>query len=175
LLFVLSLARPSHPTTTPRALPSKVWSSISPFLQGSIPLVKSIKTCSFLEILIACLFSPRVILFCQKRSYCCVGTSTHSHNTPLILRQVLLCRQLQCSFLPCDNATILAEVAPSPYMPANSHLPQHTRTPHLCTNPLPIVRQFTTMHPSSEAASGSQDQGIACKQHEPVLDSQESC
>jgi hypothetical protein len=28
------------------------------------------------------------------------------------------------------------------------------------------------MHPSSEAASGSQDQGIARKLHEPVLDSQ---
>ena len=28
------------------------------------------------------------------------------------------------------------------------------------------------MHPSSEAESGSQDQGIARKLHEPVLDSQ---
>jgi hypothetical protein len=75
----------------------------SPF-EGSIPLVKVSRPRPALSWKylagIACLFSPTLILcllLLSKRSYYRVGIP-HSHNTPLIPRQVLLCLQLQHTF-----------------------------------------------------------------------------
>ena len=65
--------------------------------------------------------------------------------------------------------------APRSAAPLQVRLTHAAGSSHLCITHHTIVRYPTVMYSSSTAESGSQDQGIARKQHEPVLDLQLRC